>query len=264
MSDSDGHGPILQKDTPFSEWQSNAKAYMQRKEVFTAVCIELDSPEISICLVLDSPSGPSQIIVSPLRPYLVVVPAQAVLAQISSSWPRSEAPSRPYLPVLPLSSSLQPTLFPPRSISLYEHGQLPLKDILNCVGFSESTFYRVLYLWRTTGDVVRHTIKNPGRSRLLHHDDIQYLLRLVRHSPDWFLDELLRLLEHNRFISVHYTTIHHELEHAGMSTKKLKVIAMERSEPTRMNYIREAAEYPPEYLGFLDETSKNDKTPARR
>jgi transposase len=150
------------------------------------------------------------------------------------------------------------------AISLYEHGQLRLKDILNCVGFSESTFYRILYLWRTTGDVVRHTKKNPGRSRLLHFDDIQYLLRLVRHSPDWFLDELLRLLETNRFISVHYTTIHRELERAGMSTKKLKVIAMERSEPTRLNYIREAAQYPPEYLGFLDETSKNDKTPARR
>ncbi|KAJ7617579.1 hypothetical protein B0H17DRAFT_873042, partial [Mycena rosella] len=116
------------------------------------------------------------------------------------------------------------------AISLYEHGQLPLKDILNCIGFSESTFYRVLYLWRTTGDIVRHTIKNPGRSPLLHHDNIQYLLRLVRHSPDWFLDELLRLLEHNHFISVHYTTIHCELERAGMSTKKLKVIAIERSE----------------------------------
>ncbi|KAJ7708062.1 hypothetical protein B0H17DRAFT_871554, partial [Mycena rosella] len=112
------------------------------------------------------------------------------------------------------------------AVSLYEHGQLPLKDILNCVGFSESTFYRVLYLWRTTGDVVRHH-KNPGRSRLLHFDDIKYLLRLVRHSPDWFLDELLRLLKTNRFISVHYTTIHRKLERAGMSTKKLKVIAME-------------------------------------
>lgn len=27
-------GPILGKDTPFSSWQSNAKAYLRRKEVF--------------------------------------------------------------------------------------------------------------------------------------------------------------------------------------------------------------------------------------
>jgi hypothetical protein len=49
-----------------------------------------------------------------------------------------------------------------------------------------------------------------------------------------------------------------------MSTKVLKEIAEERSEPTRLDYIREISEYPADYLGFLDETSKNDKTPGRR
>lgn len=149
------------------------------------------------------------------------------------------------------------------AINFYEQGHLSLKDILDCVGFSRSTFFRILHLWRTTGDVVSHK-KSLGRPRLLHVDDIQYLLRLVRHSPDWFLDELLRLLKTNRFISLHYTTIHRELERAGMSTKDLTVIAEERSEPTRWDYTRKAAQYPPEYLGFLDETSKNDKTPSRR
>ncbi|KAJ7690878.1 Homeodomain-like protein [Mycena rosella] len=112
------------------------------------------------------------------------------------------------------------------AINLYEQGHLSLKDILSCVGFSRSTFFRVLKLWRTTGDVVRPR-KRTGRPRLLHHDDVDYLVRLVQHQPDWFLDELLNLLKHNRFISVHYTTIHRELERAGMSTKKLKEIAEE-------------------------------------
>ncbi|KAJ7038481.1 hypothetical protein C8F04DRAFT_951191, partial [Mycena alexandri] len=100
--------------------------------------------------------------------------------------------------------------------------------------------------------------------RLLHHDDVDYLLCLVHHQPDYFLDELLDLLQHNRFISVHYTTIHRELERAGVSRKVLKEIALERSEPTRIDYIREAAQYPAEYLGSLDETSKNDKTGSWR
>ncbi|KAJ7224887.1 hypothetical protein C8J57DRAFT_1197916 [Mycena rebaudengoi] len=150
------------------------------------------------------------------------------------------------------------------ALNLYEAGQMELPDILKCCGFSERTFYRILYLWRTTGDVVKHNPKNTGRPRLLHFDDIQYLLRLVRHSPDWFLNELLRLLETNHFISVHYTTIHRELERAGMSSKQLTVIAQERNEPSRNNFVGDAAEYPPEYLGFLDETSKNDKTPSGR
>ncbi|KAJ7300436.1 hypothetical protein DFH08DRAFT_919265 [Mycena albidolilacea] len=149
------------------------------------------------------------------------------------------------------------------AINLYEQNILSLKQILDCVDFSRRTLYRVLRLWRTTGDVVRSR-KRTGRPRILHYDDINYLLRLARHHPDYFLDELLDLLCHNRFISVHFTTIHRELERMGMSTKILTEIALERSEPTRMDFIREASHYPPHYLGFLDETSKNDKTPGRR
>lgn len=40
------------------------------------------------------------------------------------------------------------------ALNLYEHGHLSLKQILACVGFSRSTFFRILKLWRTTGDVV--------------------------------------------------------------------------------------------------------------
>jgi hypothetical protein len=39
---------------------------------------------------------------------------------------------------------------------------------------------------------------------------------------------------------------------------------MERSEPSRNNFVGEVAHYPAHCIGFLDETSKNDKTPARR
>jgi transposase len=123
------------------------------------------------------------------------------------------------------------------ALNLYECDILPLEDILACVGFSKRTFYRILKLWKETGDVVTHRHANKGRFHLLHHDDIQYLLRLIRHRPDWFLDELLDLLRTNRFISVHYTTIHRELARAGMSLKKLKVIAKERNEPLRHDYM---------------------------
>ncbi|KAJ7433077.1 hypothetical protein B0H11DRAFT_1834238 [Mycena galericulata] len=148
-------------------------------------------------------------------------------------------------------------------INLWERGHLPLKEILACVGFSRSTFFRVLYLWLITGDVVSNK-QNLRCPRLQHTDDVDYLLRLIQHNPDWYLDELLRLLETNRFISVHYVTIHRELERAGMSTKDLSNIALERNEPTRLDYCREVSQYRPEQLGFLDETPKNDETPQRR
>jgi hypothetical protein len=84
-------------------------------------------------------------------------------------------------------------------------------------------------------------------------------MNLVKLQPDWFLDEMLNLLKHNQYISVHFTTIFHELEHLGMSRKKLKKIAAERNEKVHMDFVQQMAKYPVEYLGFLDETSKNDR-----
>ncbi|KAG1731409.1 hypothetical protein EDB19DRAFT_1640885 [Suillus lakei] len=38
------------------------------------------------------------------------------------------------------------------AINLYEHNMLSLKQILHCVGFSESIFWHVCKLWREIGD----------------------------------------------------------------------------------------------------------------
>ncbi|KAJ7668086.1 hypothetical protein B0H17DRAFT_950140 [Mycena rosella] len=149
------------------------------------------------------------------------------------------------------------------AMNLFERDILPLDDILDIVGFSESTFWRTRKLWNETGDVTRPREGLSGRPRLLHRDDIDYILRLVNLRPDWFLDELLKLVEHNRFISVHFTTIFRELQRLGVSRKKLKKIAAERNELVRMDFVRRMGEYPADYLGFLDETSKNERTTSR-
>jgi len=150
------------------------------------------------------------------------------------------------------------------AIRLYERDLLPLEDILDCIGFSERTFERIRSLWNRTGDVVKHHFGTQGHPRLLHLDDINYLLCLVRQWPDWFLDELLHLLETNRFICVNYVTIHRTLVRAGASLKKLKKIAMERNEAGRNAFIQHMAQYDPDELGFIDETSKNEKTGRAR
>ena len=149
------------------------------------------------------------------------------------------------------------------AIRLHELNLLSLEDILQCVGFSERTFYRILAIWRETGDVVKPKKTHLGRPRSLDHDDLQYLLILVRDNPDYFLDELLDLLKTNRFISVHFTTIHRELEWAGVSHKKLKCIALERDEDRRAAFTIEMSQYTPCQMGFLDETSKDKRTPSR-
>ena len=116
------------------------------------------------------------------------------------------------------------------AMRMHDQGILPMHTIIDCLQISRRTFYYILELWNTTGDVVHHTNGIRGRPRILHSDDIDYLRRIIRHRPDWFLDELLGLLETNRFISAHFITIHRELERAGVSTKKLKKIALEHNE----------------------------------
>jgi hypothetical protein len=59
-------------------------------------------------------------------------------------------------------------------------------------------------------------------------------------------------------------TIHRELERAGMSCKKLKRIALKRDEEGHAGFIARMVQYMPEELGFLDETSKDERTTGRQ
>ena len=151
------------------------------------------------------------------------------------------------------------------AMHLYERDLLSLSDILDCVGFSQSTFWRTLKLWREIGDVVKHNYSLPGWPRTLHFDDVNYPIHLVNHHhPSWFLDELLGLLETNRFIAVHYTTIHWELVRVGISLKKLRKIAKEQDKDKRAEFIRWMSQYTAEEIGFINETSKDERTTFRR
>jgi|ERR1700678_3455027 transposase len=150
------------------------------------------------------------------------------------------------------------------AVRLYECELLDLEDILDCCGFSRRTWFRIWRLWCETGDVVPEKKTIRGRVRHLDHEDLDYLLELIRDNPDYFLDELLYLLATNRFISVHYTTIYHELERLNISRKKLKKIALERNEERRADFVARMAQYDPEELGFLDEMSKDARSIGRR
>jgi transposase len=140
-----------------------------------------------------------------------------------------------------------------------------LNKILDCVGFSRMTFYRIKKLYDETGVVVKPRSEYIGRPRIFNLGDLQYFLELVQHSPDWFLDELTRLMQQNRFISIHYTTIHRTLARAGISLKKLHKVAKERNEDLRADFKRRMAQYAPDELlfKFIDETSKDERTHYR-
>jgi transposase len=149
------------------------------------------------------------------------------------------------------------------AVKLYEHHLLDVDDILDCCNFSRRTWFRILKLWRETGDVVSETQSLSGRLRTLEYGDIRYLQYLIEDNPDYFLDELLHLLKTNRFISLHFTTVFRELQRARVSHKKLQRIARERDEARRTDFIRRMAQYDPEELGFIDEVSRDERSIGR-
>ena len=113
------------------------------------------------------------------------------------------------------------------AVKIYKQGLFPLEDILNVLTISRRTFYRIQKLYNETGQVMK--VKNPlqCRPRILVPNDLDYLLRLTYHRSDWLLDELLQLLKANQLISIHFTTIFRALDRAGVSRKKLDLIAKE-------------------------------------
>ncbi|KIK14883.1 hypothetical protein PISMIDRAFT_116270 [Pisolithus microcarpus 441] len=129
------------------------------------------------------------------------------------------------------------------AIHLYKHGLVDFLDILEVCDMSSCTFYQILKLWQETGDVMKPLDKNKwGWPCLLDCEDIEYLVQLICQKPNYFLNELLHLLQTNHFVSIHFSVIHQELEHAGMSHKKLKSIAIERNEELQAEFIAHMAQ----------------------
>jgi len=147
-------------------------------------------------------------------------------------------------------------------MKLHEHELLDLDTILDVMEMSHSTFFCVQKLWCETGDIISPKASLQGCLPTLNYDDVQYLLVLIKQNPNYFLNELLYLLKTNQFLSVHYTTINHALERAGVSQKKLKKITYECSKPLCADFIGCMAKYYPE-LGFLDEVHKDERTLTR-
>lgn len=61
----------------------------------------------------------------------------------------------------------------------------------------------------------------------------------------------------------HLTTVHHELQQAGIGIDKLKQIAWEWNDEKCVEEIYQITPYSPEELGFLDKTLKNEWTLGR-
>lgn len=121
---------------------------------------------------------------------------------------------------------------------------------------------RVKRTWFEIGEVCRdRTYK--GRHPLLSPLQTKFLLALLDHSPDLYLDEIQEQLAEQHNLEVSLWTISRTLKRLGMSSKKLSKAAAERCEEARHDFAIEMGDIPPEYLVTADEAAVNVLTTYR-
>ena len=149
------------------------------------------------------------------------------------------------------------------ALRLKARGRDSVSKILDIVGFSKKTFYRVQGQFRHIRTVAKANAIGRGRPRKILLADTRYLVRLAHHKPTLFLDEYRSRLEWYRSLTVSMATIHRALERAGLNMKQVQKMASEQDPTRQADFIRRIAQYPANYLLPIDEVSKDDRTYAR-
>ena len=146
-------------------------------------------------------------------------------------------------------------------MNLYEWNLLFLEQILDCIGFSESTFG--IYYDSGEKQVMLSIILQVPLVIPMH-----FILTMSTTSsglsiiaPPGF--SMSSLLESNHFIATHFTTIHRELVHDGISLKKLRKIAKEWDKDKQAEFVQQMSQYSPKEIGFIDKTLKDERTTFR-
>ena len=74
-------------------------------------------------------------------------------------------------------------------------------------------------------------------SSFLSANNLQYLISLIRHTPDIYLSELQHQLEIEQGVTVHESTISQSLGCSGYSMKNVSISALEQNEDDHCQYL---------------------------
>ncbi|TFK23477.1 hypothetical protein FA15DRAFT_565142, partial [Coprinopsis marcescibilis] len=94
--------------------------------------------------------------------------------------------------------------------------------------------------------------------------DINYMLSYVRAHPKVYLDEIQDALSMYRSVNVSLATISRALRRMAFTNKAVSKAALERNEMLRGIWQVEYGHHPADYYVWLDESSVDDFTNARR
>jgi transposase len=153
------------------------------------------------------------------------------------------------------------------ALNLWDHGW-EIEDICFALMISRSSLYRWRQIFAEHGSVTRPQTSIIGPKRIINRAVLTAIQDIYKEDSDLYLDELCILLAADHQITVPKTklTLSRNLIEAGLTTKVLHKLAIERDEGLRQDWINGLQnDFSGDGSEFVcvDETSKNDITYAR-
>ncbi|EJD36655.1 hypothetical protein AURDEDRAFT_43455, partial [Auricularia subglabra TFB-10046 SS5] len=129
-------------------------------------------------------------------------------------------------------------------------------DICYYLDMKPRSVQKILQFWRELGEQIFDP-KKRGHPRLMTQEEMAFLLGILRHSPDLYLDECAEELFYMHGVDPGLSTISETLKWLGWSSKSLSKRAAEKKDYKIYNYIMEVGVEEPQRLVFADETAVN-------
>ena len=136
------------------------------------------------------------------------------------------------------------------------------REVAANLGVDTTTVWRTVKLFKETGTVQPKT--PPGAVKKLSSATEFTIASEVLNRPGIMLHELQTLLAEALGIVVCLSTICRFLHRIGFSRQKLRVVALQRSDFLRAQFVSDVSIYEPEMLIFLDETGSDRRNSIRK
>ena len=128
---------------------------------------------------------------------------------------------------------------------------------------SESSVLRYLHLFQTTGDVLAKNQRHGPLPSLSDFEELTVLQTLLD-KPGLYLREVQQELYDVTSSWYDCSTLCRTAKRLGLSRQKMKLVAIQRSDVRRAEYLSEILEFKPEMLVFIDETVSDRRNAIRK
>ena len=137
---------------------------------------------------------------------------------------------------------------------------LTYRQVANNLNVDPSTVQRTVQLFEETGTTYSIQGYHHNTTKKLSVDEEVAVIEAVVENPALYLSDLQQYVLHTMGKSISISTICKLLQKQGFSHKKLSLIAQQRNDELREQYVQDVSVYDPEMLIFLDETGCDRRT----